>query len=180
MTFAGRPFTVVGVLEKRKGGFMGENEDDNVLLLPYRTGRIVAPTTSDWMLLVIRARSGQIAAALDLEAYSEALYPLHHFGWSDLRSWRSGRYKVIDAPRPELYDLDKDPHEATNLYAERRTLADGMLDRLRAPADLMGVQLGDQSPAFPGGQGTYQTSHAVRREMRICRQVSLDRFPLEN
>ena len=29
VTFTGRPFTVVGVLEKRKGGFMGENEDDS-------------------------------------------------------------------------------------------------------------------------------------------------------
>ena len=65
VTFAGRPFTVIGVLEKRKGGFMGENEDDSAVLLPYRTGRIVAPTSSDWMMLVIRARSGQIALALD-------------------------------------------------------------------------------------------------------------------
>jgi putative ABC transport system permease protein len=63
--FAGRPFTVVGFLEKRKGGFMGENEDDNAVFMPYRTGRIVAPRSSDWMLLVIRARSGQLAAALD-------------------------------------------------------------------------------------------------------------------
>jgi putative ABC transport system permease protein len=61
----GRPFTVIGVLEKRKGGFMGENEDDNVVLMPYRTGRIVAPRASDWLLLVIRARSGELAAALD-------------------------------------------------------------------------------------------------------------------
>ena len=26
------------------------------------------------------------------------MYPLHHFGWSDLRALRSGRYKLIDAP----------------------------------------------------------------------------------
>jgi putative ABC transport system permease protein len=63
--FAGRPFAVIGVLEKRKGGFMGENEDDNAVFMPYRTGRIVAPTSSDWMLLVIRARSGQLPVALD-------------------------------------------------------------------------------------------------------------------
>ena len=37
------------------------------------------------------------------------MYPLHHYGWSDLRALRSGRYKVIDAPRPELYDIDRDP-----------------------------------------------------------------------
>jgi len=63
--FAGRPFTVIGVLAKRKGGFLGENEDDNVVLMPYRTGRIVAPRASDWMLLVIRARSGQLGTALE-------------------------------------------------------------------------------------------------------------------
>jgi putative ABC transport system permease protein len=63
--FAGRPFTVVGVLEKRKGGFMGENEDDNAVFMPYRTGRIVAPRASDWLMLVIRARSGELAVALD-------------------------------------------------------------------------------------------------------------------
>ncbi|HEY3380395.1 MAG TPA: sulfatase-like hydrolase/transferase [Vicinamibacterales bacterium] len=68
---------------------------------------------------------------LDLEGYAEALYPLHHFGWSELRAWRAGRYKAIDAPRPELYDLERDPHETTNLYAERRTMADGMIARLR-------------------------------------------------
>ena len=43
-----------------------------------------------------------------------------------------GRYKAIDAPRPEFYDLSKDPHETTNLYGERRTVADGMIARLRA------------------------------------------------
>ncbi len=63
--FAGRPFRVVGLLEKRKGGFMGENEDDNIVFMPYRTGRIVAPRASDWVLLVIRARSGELPLALD-------------------------------------------------------------------------------------------------------------------
>jgi arylsulfatase A-like enzyme/Tfp pilus assembly protein PilF len=68
---------------------------------------------------------------LDLEGYAEAMYPLHHYGWSDLRAWRVGRYKAIDAPRPELYDLARDPEETTNLYAERRSLADGMIARIR-------------------------------------------------
>ena len=58
---------------------------------------------------------------LGLDAYSEAMYPLHHYGWSELRALRSGRYKVIDAPRPELYDLDRDPaRERTNLCGERQ------------------------------------------------------------
>ena len=68
---------------------------------------------------------------LGLDAYSEAIYPLYHYGWSDLRSLRSGRFRVIDAPRPELYDEDRDPRETTNLYAERRQLADRMITQLR-------------------------------------------------
>lgn len=69
---------------------------------------------------------------MNLDAYSEALYPLHHYGWSDLRALRAGRYKVIDAPRPELYDLERDPQEHTNLFAQRSTIADGMLNQLRS------------------------------------------------
>jgi arylsulfatase A-like enzyme/tetratricopeptide (TPR) repeat protein len=69
---------------------------------------------------------------LGLDAYSEALYPLHHYGWSDLRALRAGRYKVIDAPRPELYDLDRDPQETTNLFGQRASLGDGMLAQLRS------------------------------------------------
>ena len=37
-------------------------------------------------------------------AYSESLYPAR-LGWSPLRALRNDRYKVIVAPRPELYDL---------------------------------------------------------------------------
>lgn len=68
---------------------------------------------------------------LGLDAYSEAMYPLHHYGWSELRALRSGRYKVIDAPRPELYDIDRDPQEEKNLYAERRQLGDRLVSQLR-------------------------------------------------
>jgi arylsulfatase A-like enzyme/Tfp pilus assembly protein PilF len=53
---------------------------------------------------------------MELAAYAEAVYPRYHFGWSDLRSVTSGRFKYIEAPRPELYDLAADPHETRNLY----------------------------------------------------------------
>jgi tetratricopeptide (TPR) repeat protein len=68
---------------------------------------------------------------LGLEGYAEAMYPLHHYGWSDLRAMRNGRFKVIDAPRPELYDLQNDPKETTNLFEQRRALGDRMVSRLR-------------------------------------------------
>jgi len=76
------------------------------------------------------AMSGATAAD-ESEAYAESLYPLNQFGWSDLRSLRAGRYKYIDAPRPELYDLERDPAERTNLYEDRRAVADAMRERLR-------------------------------------------------
>jgi arylsulfatase A-like enzyme/Tfp pilus assembly protein PilF len=69
---------------------------------------------------------------LGLEGYAEAMYPLHHYGWSDLRAMRSGRFKVIDAPRPELYDIETDPGEKTDIYQQRRTVGDQMIARLRA------------------------------------------------
>jgi arylsulfatase A-like enzyme/Flp pilus assembly protein TadD len=68
---------------------------------------------------------------LGLEGYAEAMYPLHHYGWSDLRALRSGRFKLIDAPRPELFDLERDPNETTNIFEQRRSLGDRMVAQLR-------------------------------------------------
>ena len=35
----------------------------------------------------------------------ESLLPRLEFGWSELYAIRSGNWKYVDAPRPELYDL---------------------------------------------------------------------------
>jgi choline-sulfatase len=71
------------------------------------------------------------ATDLNLDAYSESLYARNHFGWAELRSFRSGRFKLIDAPRPELYDLEIDPKEETNLYESRRPLAERLRVEVR-------------------------------------------------
>jgi arylsulfatase A-like enzyme/Flp pilus assembly protein TadD len=47
--------------------------------------------------------------------YSESMYPLLHYGWAPLRSLRTDRFKLIDAPRQELFDLVDDPREKENL-----------------------------------------------------------------
>jgi hypothetical protein len=60
------------------------------------------------------------------------MYPRYHFGWSDLRAVRAGGFKLIAAPRPELYDLDTDPGEEHNLYQSRPALAATLAARLRA------------------------------------------------
>jgi len=68
----------------------------------------------------------------DREAYAENTYPRSRFGWGELRALRSGRYKLIDTIRPELYDLARDPHEQRNLIDDRPRLASAMLARLTA------------------------------------------------
>lgn len=60
----GRPFEIIGVLEKRKSGFFGENDEDNAIFLPFQTARKISPG-SEYILLVMRARTGQMAEALD-------------------------------------------------------------------------------------------------------------------
>lgn len=51
--------------------------------------------------------------------YAESFAPLLDFGWSPLRTVRDGDDKYIAAPKPELYDLARDPGETKNQLAER-------------------------------------------------------------
>jgi putative ABC transport system permease protein len=60
----GKPYEIIGVLEKRKGSLLGENESDNSVMIPFRTLRKVSPR-SEWMMLIVRAHSGQLKQALD-------------------------------------------------------------------------------------------------------------------
>jgi arylsulfatase A-like enzyme/Tfp pilus assembly protein PilF len=48
--------------------------------------------------------------------YAETLLPLLYMNWAPLHAIRDERYKLIDAPRPELYDLLRDPGEKDNRY----------------------------------------------------------------
>jgi tetratricopeptide (TPR) repeat protein len=64
--------------------------------------------------------------------YGEALYARYHFGWSELYSLTDSRFRFIQAPRPELYDLGADPSERENLAAPRLAAASGMGRALRA------------------------------------------------
>ena len=56
----------------------------------------------------------------DRLVYSEALYAHSHFGWSELAALTDGRYQYVRAPREELYDLARDPHERRNLLEAGR------------------------------------------------------------
>ena len=61
----GYNFEVIGVLEKRKAGFFGENEEDNAVYIPFRTAQKVAPARG-YLMMIIRGRSGQVLEALTL------------------------------------------------------------------------------------------------------------------
>ncbi|HKS27041.1 MAG TPA: ABC transporter permease [Pyrinomonadaceae bacterium] len=60
----GYNFEIVGVLEKRKAGFFGENEEDNAVFIPFRTAQKVAPAKG-YLLLIIKGRSGLVREALE-------------------------------------------------------------------------------------------------------------------
>ena len=70
-------------------------------------------------------------------AYLETYFPRYHFGWQQLRALRDGRYKYIDAPEPELYDVDADPGETNNIYKAFSRRAEDMrlaMERLAGAA----------------------------------------------
>jgi len=62
--------------------------------------------------------------------YGETFLPRLHFNWSELRGFRFSRYKFIEAPEPELYDLEKDPGELQNLYPNKKAVASEMRRKL--------------------------------------------------
>ena len=59
----GSTWEIIGVLEKRKAGFFGENEEDRKVLMPYRTARKEAPERNE-ELLIIQAKEGQLNEAV--------------------------------------------------------------------------------------------------------------------
>jgi tetratricopeptide (TPR) repeat protein len=73
--------------------------------------------------------------------YGESMYARDHLGCSPLRSIRLGRYKYIEAPKPELYDLATDPGETQNRYERDRSRA------LDLRARLLSLYNGEPGPA---------------------------------
>lgn len=59
----GSTWEIIGVIEKRKAGFFGENEEDRKVFLPYRTARKVAPEREEEQI-IIQAKEGQLNDAV--------------------------------------------------------------------------------------------------------------------
>jgi tetratricopeptide (TPR) repeat protein len=73
------------------------------------------------------------SAAPPPAVYAETYVPQLYMNGAPLRAVRDERYKLIDAPRPELYDLARDPGESQDRYRDEPKIAAALrleLDRL--------------------------------------------------
>jgi arylsulfatase A-like enzyme/Tfp pilus assembly protein PilF len=79
------------------------------------------------------------------EGYSESFYARYHYGWSELRGLRTKRHHFIEAPIPELYDVEADPGETKNLAENEPDL----LRSMRAALERLEEEIGPapDSPA---------------------------------
>ncbi len=128
---------------EREHGFFVYNSTVHIPLIVkpptnsgFRTARVLRPveTTSVAPALlgvagvkdvaIERQFSSRQLFAKQLEnesaAYSETFYTFSSFGWSPLHALETSRYHYIDAPTPELYDLNSAPEEGRNIAAEQR------------------------------------------------------------
>jgi arylsulfatase A-like enzyme/Tfp pilus assembly protein PilF len=106
------------------------------------------PEVSGRSLLALASGHATSAAT----SYFEALSSEVNRGWAPLRGLIRDRYKLIDLPLPELFDLEADPHERKNLAASEPRL----MDELRGQLQLL--------TAADRNQGARQAENAAARE----------------
>src|SRR5450755_705271 len=83
------------------------------------------------LLARVRGSDGQ-AIEHERTVYGETFLPRIHFNWSELRGSENTKYHFIDAPKPELYDVAKDPGETHNLLGEKKAVGEEMRAKLVA------------------------------------------------
>jgi putative ABC transport system permease protein len=68
VALGGRPFEIIGVLDKRKNTFFGDSDGNNMVLIPFKTGQKLSPASKE-MMLNIQTKSEKLAKGLtDVEA----------------------------------------------------------------------------------------------------------------
>jgi tetratricopeptide (TPR) repeat protein len=100
-------------------------------------------------------RIARAASPPDQPVYSRADLSQRGFGWSQLESWRAGKYLYIRAPKPELYDLSTDPGATRNLAQTSR-----------ATLDTMAAQLENFDRRFTGETGKSSGAELSSSEMQ--------------
>jgi len=86
--------------------------------------------------------------------YSETFLPASSYGWSPMRSVTDRRFRYVEAPLPELYDLVADPGEAHNIVYK---LPD---ETKRLRRIVLGVEAG--APAVPSARVDPELAASLR------------------
>jgi len=97
-------------------------------------------------------------------SYAESLLPKIDMGWAELRAMRTAKWKYVRAPRPELYDLVKDPQELVNV-----------IQQYPGEAEKLESQLGDLTSTGAGRPEEIQSktiSSETERQLRSLGYVS--------
>lgn len=110
------------------GGRQIETSVRHVDLLPTVLASAGAPVAGSGTSLLDTINSGR---GEERASYFEAMSAAVTRGWAPLRGVLVGREKYIDLPIVELYDLNADPKEASNLAPSRTDRARVMLETLK-------------------------------------------------
>jgi arylsulfatase A-like enzyme/Flp pilus assembly protein TadD len=65
-----------------------------------------------------------------LSSYIETFFPQENYGCSELIGLIKENWKYIQAPKPELYDLEADPQEEKNIFPREKKVASVMIKEL--------------------------------------------------
>ena len=91
------------------------------------------------------------------------------FGWAPLRSVRSGGFKFIAAPRPELYDLQLDAAELSNKYEPQDARVEksrAMLAEVRSREALVSADAGGaNAPSLPDPKDKIEEQNLLHAAM---------------
>ena len=124
----------------------------------------VAPTLTqlarvkDQIQTQFQSRSLFDPAVADQPAYSETFYPFSSFGWSPLHAIETGRFHFVDAPTPELYDLETDPGETNNIAAQQPATINVLKEKLQ--------QILAHNPFSPSKVGAANLSPDAQEKLR--------------
>ena len=152
----------------RPSAMQGESLIPLVRLKPDPTGTTATRTTAAGTGAV-RLKPDTTGTTDDRPAYAETEYPRQAFGWSMLASWRSDRFLLVRAPKPELYDVIADPGATRNLAANRPRIVDGMAAELE---QFLAWSGGSGRSGGPGGAGGAGGSGATRVDPAVAERLA--------
>ena len=119
------------------------------------------PELNGESLLSLMTSQGQPTRAL----FGETDYPLR-WGWAPLRALRADNMKLIEAPRPEFYNLQSDPAELKNLYAADSAQVQSLRDEMaKWKAKLPPAASANSAAPLPDPKDKVEVQNLLHRAM---------------